>query len=228
MSLLPDPQLIGYHIRSLTRLDVGARKAAVAALGEMGPAAELAVPHLARLLEDADEGVRIHAAHALGRIGLAARGALLAGLDNPSKYVRRQAIWALRRFPQPADQFVPVLCRALKDPDMRVRKSAALALGHMGPDAKAAVPDLIEALKERGLVFCRLASWALARIGTSAVPALQVALSNSDWFVRREAIRLLTTIHQDGQARASTLPQPPESGPSPDVPYVTPLIDPFS
>jgi HEAT repeat protein len=52
------------------------RRSAAEALGKLGPAADSAVPELARLLGDPEAFVRVSAAEALGRLGPAAGAAV--------------------------------------------------------------------------------------------------------------------------------------------------------
>ena len=112
-----DGKTIGHWVAQLKDRDSGARSAAAAALGRIGPAAKGAVPGLTAALKDRHAQVRYDAAAALGQIGPAAKGA------------------------------VPALIDCLKEEDERSRRAAAWALGHIGPEARAAVPALIDLLK---------------------------------------------------------------------------------
>src|SRR3954466_10362435 len=74
--------------------DVNARRAALGAIGTIGPDAKKAVPDLAALLKDADEKVRVDAAQALWSMSDDAAGAipdLVAALKDKTADVRYHA-----------------------------------------------------------------------------------------------------------------------------------------
>jgi len=76
------------------------RVTAAWALGEIGPPAAPAVPHLLRALEDQDESLRMFSAHALGGIGQATNAVLAAlqkAINDPDAEVRAEAAWALEQ-----------------------------------------------------------------------------------------------------------------------------------
>jgi hypothetical protein len=100
------------------------------------------VQTLIAALGDTDEEVRKSATEALGRIGPAARSALLSVLGDASARGRAGAVKALAHIELAAAEMVPVLIAALGDTDEEVRKSAAEALGQIGPAAAKAVPAL--------------------------------------------------------------------------------------
>ncbi len=114
-------------IVALKDKDTQVRGAAATALGQIGPAAEDAIPALVAALADDAEwhgspnypgipvNVRWDASKALGRIGSVA---------------------------------VPALMTALEDREAKVRASAASALSAIGPGATAAVPALSAALRD--------------------------------------------------------------------------------
>jgi HEAT repeat protein len=132
--------------------DVVERQGAVLALAKFGPPA---VPALAHALDDKQlVNVRLWAAHALGKIGAKAEGAvprLEAALKDPSGLVRVEAALALWRIGQ-YKEAVPALIKELKDADPGVRSRAAEMLGAIGPPAKKAVPGLVEGLKDPGVM----------------------------------------------------------------------------
>jgi hypothetical protein len=145
--------------------DPATRWMAVVALGEMGPEARAAVPHLVDALEDADAPVRWDAAKTLGKIGPAAAAA------------------------------VPTLAALVNDPqDAVVRPYAVVALGRIGRNAKGAVPSLIHALKEHAADIRAKAGEALVQIGGAAVPALIEAMKDEDSEFRARAANALTEI----------------------------------
>jgi HEAT repeat protein len=93
---------------------------AVSRLGEIGPAARAAVPHLVALYQHQSSHwqFRMHILETLAGIGPGATEAR------------------------------PLLEKVLGDREIRLRYAAALALGMLGPTGKAAVPVLIEAMHD--------------------------------------------------------------------------------
>jgi HEAT repeat protein len=192
----PTGRSVASLVEQLQQGDLAARQDAAEALGDLGPAAEEAVPALGRALKD--EMTCRPAARALARIGPKALPVLLSmGRDGEHHPLLGDA---LGRMGPPA---VPELARALHDPNQAVRSLAADALGRMGPAAEAALPDLLTALADRRLTPClrveaynwnlpcvkptplphaylndgiapsrRQAGWALGRLGPRAAPAL--------------------------------------------------------
>src|SRR4051812_26415721 len=83
--------------KDLRDADPGKRRAAAAALGEIGPKAKAAVPDLAAALKDADAQVRVSASQALWSLAGDARGAtydLIAALEDGNADVRLNAAGA--------------------------------------------------------------------------------------------------------------------------------------
>lgn len=97
-----------------------------------------AVPPLRKALSDADGGVRIHAALALGELAAAESAedlaALLAG--DPDAGVRKAAAVALGALPGEGSR--SPLVQGLSDADVQVRWNAALALARRGDEAASA------------------------------------------------------------------------------------------
>jgi len=85
-----------------------------AILGDIGPAAEAAVP------------------------------AMLRGMRHTNAVVRNNAIYALRSIKAEPKLVVPELIKSLKDPDILVRAQAIRALQGFRTDAGTAVPALLE------------------------------------------------------------------------------------
>lgn len=156
-------------------------------LGEIGTAAEAAVPELiVTVLADADEATRNHAAKALGKIGVPEGIISLAMLatkaDNGS--VSDAAASALIEIGTAA---VPALIDAISDTDAGVREKATRIVGEIWPPAEAAVPVLIAALADTDDDVRANAAEALRQVGLPAVPALIDTLANADDDVRSYA-----------------------------------------
>jgi HEAT repeat protein/lysophospholipase L1-like esterase len=164
------------------------------------------VDALAARLGEADAGVRLEAAEALGRLGPEARGAaprLNAMLQDPRECVRYAAAHALWRIGTTPEE-LGTLVEALQNPDGYVRAFAAWSLGNLGPSAGPAVPALVATLSQEETDV--VAAAALARIGAAAheaVPALVGALRHADAGRRWRAARTLGRI---GPAAAAGVP----------------------
>jgi hypothetical protein len=123
------------------------------AVSRMGAAGAAAVPSLAKLLSDSDQGtkpgdkvlVRAWAACALGKIGPQASPAvsqlneLLADLDQ---YTQVQAAIALWRIGCQTNSTLPALIHLLGTVDEDSKREVIDALGEMGPQARTALPSL--------------------------------------------------------------------------------------
>lgn len=138
------------------------RQAAVVALREMA-----IVPEVERALratiQDDDGHVRILAAEALARSGLAPDVAIpvlvtvLDVGDEPSfanrphaKEWRKIAAGVLGRYGERAAPAIDALRRALWDPEYNVRGYAAMSLGKIGPAAMCALQDIRAARQTEG------------------------------------------------------------------------------
>jgi HEAT repeat protein len=131
-------------------------------LTDLGPAAKVAVPELAKMLKDPNLPVRVKAAVALFRI------------DR-----------------QQAKNVVPILCEGAKKGSAAERIQIIQLLGQMGPDAKDACVTLLETLSESDLNLRNLASFALTQIGDAALPVLKDGLAHKDPGMRQQAAEAL-------------------------------------
>ena len=134
-------------------------------LGNLGAAAQAAVPALAQALSRDDTNAVVAAA--LARIGPAAAGAVSVLVDalrseNPDR--RWRAARTLGRIGPAAEPAVPLLTSALADPHDAVRQHAARALGRIGPAARPAAVALQRATGDRDEQVRREARQALARL----------------------------------------------------------------
>jgi len=114
--------------------------AAVMSLGFIGPAAETAIPLLAKATNNPDWGMRADTAWAIGQIHAApdlAVPALIQFLHDPVPHVRDNAANALWSFGTDAKPAVPALVEALKDSDIMVYDSAVGLIRQLDPDAAA-------------------------------------------------------------------------------------------
>ena len=128
------------------------RASAAYALGDIGNAAQEAVPSLIQALRDESSWVRRHATEALGLIG------------------------------QPVQNTVPALIELLRDEHYWIRDNAARALARLGPAAEAAIPALMDTLNDENRYVRFHATFALKQIGTpKAADVLFDHLLTSRW-----------------------------------------------
>ncbi len=144
------------------------RLGAVRALGQIGPAAQPAIPQLIRLLGDHRWSSRDAAADALAHIGgndSRVTSALVSTLkSDPDERVRARAARALGRLHSTSSGVVTALARALSDSDAQVQAEAAEALGRLGPGAKAALPALKKAATSDQFIVSQAAGEAIRAI----------------------------------------------------------------
>lgn len=129
----------GFHTRRLTESELGAGKAALAAVGVGGLVAHLNDPRVA---------VRENVVVALGSTGSAAAGALAVALRDVDAAVRLKAAQLLGRLGASATVAVPALVVALEDPDAAVVAAAETAVSAMGDAAGAALLDALDTPSE--------------------------------------------------------------------------------
>ncbi|HEV3021491.1 MAG TPA: HEAT repeat domain-containing protein, partial [Pirellulales bacterium] len=143
------------------------------ALGDIGPAAKAAVPHLAKLERHEEPQVRLQALVALGNIGPAAKSA------------------------------VPAIVKALQgDKAEGVRYAAAFALGQIGAGDKASRAALAKTMDGDDPFLQVVSAWALARVAKDdkqvqdkATTVILGGLTSEKVDVRRAAARALAEIN---------------------------------
>lgn len=169
-----------------------ARSAATEVLVQFGNAS---VPGLLEILNRAtDEGLKLDAITALGRIGdRRATDALLPYLNLPTEK-KRIVLVALGTIADPRTE--PILIEALRSPaeDPDARAQVALGLGQMG--TPAAIRALIEALGDPDLQVADAAAQGLQKAGTRALDALAQALNEKRVGIRLRAVAALSGISE--------------------------------
>ena len=181
---------------------------AVEALGQLGPAAEEAIPALLEMIKHDDFWfVADRAAEALGKIGPAAVPLLLEALNNSNEAVRAHAAEALGGVGDGGHVAIPKLIAALKhDEDAGVRAAAARALGEMAGGNAEAVSALIEALSDSDRNVRGAAVRALGRVGSKAKAAVAALVALLDKVECNEAIyRTFGAIGPDAKAAIPVL-----------------------
>ncbi len=123
---------------------------------------------------------------------------LLDLMEDANPRVRWQAIEALGVLGK-SERSVDALIAALQDPNHIVRWNAALALGEAG-DERVTLP-LLEILEDESKDVREMAEWALVELSGKIVPSLiEILTQHPDWWIRREAARILGLI---GDERAT-------------------------
>lgn len=168
------------------------------ALGQLGPAAEAAVPEVGQVMLK-DEAHRRAAARVLAQIGGAAAEPLIAGLSDKNATTRALCVEALGRLESVPAKHVQTLTAGIQDKDPEVRRQTLFALVQLGPAVKAAAPALLEVVsnKELDAETRGLAAQALAELGAEpkqSVPALIDLLKEKDDYLRLRAAAALGVL----------------------------------
>jgi HEAT repeat protein len=188
------------------------RRAAVIALGIIGPTQKDVLPELSKALtEDKDEFVRLQVVAILGtavRTGERKKDQpevrdVLATLvdvlkDDKSAAVRAQTASLIGKLGEHAKPAIGNLESALKDESAGVRAAAANALGQIGVDAKATFEKMVPLFRDSDSNVRFATAYASARIGAdplAVVPYLnQLIESDASVDVRREAAKSIGLI----------------------------------
>lgn len=172
--------------------DVAIKKAALKAVGVLGPTAAPALTEVAAHLPDPE--LTEEAAVALSFMGREAYAPLRTAARSDDPVVRREALRSLgklrERAPLDARAVVPLLLEGLADPDPGVRVVAATYLGIIDEEAAAVVPALIETLQDEHAEVRAAAATALGSFeseASAAIPALRKATGDRNEEVAREA-----------------------------------------
>src|SRR5439155_18016914 len=180
-----------------------ARRRAAADLARAGSA--LAVPRLARALQDPDESVRAEAARGLEALGPdagAAVDALVAALGDGSGRVRGRVARALvaaagrARDLVPPDRLLGALLESAREAGDREMPDSGLVLALAAVGRSATMP-LAAALGDpdaRVRWHAAAALMQLRRGAREAAPALRRAMDDPEWAVRNAAGRALEDV----------------------------------
>ncbi len=187
-----DDSAVEPHLKGLKSKDVATRIKAARSLGVGG---EKAVPALIEALSDADPGVRLAAAQALGRIGPAAKDAapaLIKAIFDKDVTLRRAARSALRDLQAPSDIVIPVFVKMLEEAEPAEVIGVVSVLAEEG---ERAVPAMVKALKhERACYWACLVLAEMGEKAQAAVPDLIEVLKHKDSHVRLQALQALGKI----------------------------------
>jgi HEAT repeat protein len=194
---------------ALNDADSHVRVAAVEALSLIGhPQSATA---LLKLLQDTDHLVRATAIESLGRMGEPRIVEYIAAslIHDTSWDVRKLSVEALGRIKDEAA--TQLLWVALKDPDHDVRQTAATSLGQI-PDPKSIGP-LVLALKDENSAVRQAAKGSLRQIdrqweispgAQSAIPELEAAINDREYWVAQSAADTLAKINDMRQRMLET------------------------
>jgi HEAT repeat protein len=182
-------------------------------LGQIGPAAEAAVPALIRLIDSADDQSRREAILALAAIGPAAREAaprLVKLLELPEEPFRAGAAYALAMLE--ADEAAPLLKQGLTSGDELLELASAWGLLHLDPENEAFIALVVPRLS-RGLTHDRplvrlKAAEAAAELGLrakEALPALIAALADDQLDVRVQVLDALAAMGPEAASSVSAI-----------------------
>lgn len=174
-------------------------------LGQMGPAAESAVPALARAAASSDAAVSAQATMALAAVGRPAGLWLAAALASPNPASRSGAAKLLSALNPPPPEAAEALIGALADADAKVREHAAMALASYPGKTLASLPEnFTAALVRASAANDAAAPWAgtaLAKAGRGpaaakekTAPELIAALRSPDREARIAAAEALGAL----------------------------------
>ncbi|CAK9030496.1 Hypothetical protein SCF082_LOCUS19227 [Durusdinium trenchii] len=165
------------------------RRAAIQALGRIGPAGAVEIPAFFR---DQDDGIRHFAAETLGAAGDEAAAAVCAEqLKTAGPDVKRSALLALGRMKLVA--WAPQVAGCLHDSDLATRLAAIQALSDLKAEEHA---EELEALAVDGNKGVRQAAVAaLAKMGSSGARWATSFLEDEDPAVRQSAVRVYSPLH---------------------------------
>lgn len=191
LAVVKPPGAARLVLNALSDDDLGARRAAVAAVGVLDLAA--AVPALARLLRHEDpllRGAVIRALARLGRPGLAVLDRGVRGLALEDRLLIVDAVAEHARTPAAA----AVLARAAVRGPLSVRLLAAAALvRHHDPRGERCLVRLLQQRGDKG-VRLQAARWLGDRGGQAAAHALKRAARDPDAQVRQAAVDALAAL----------------------------------
>ena len=171
----------------------------------------VAVLTLRNALKDESVTVRIHAARALGQVGLSSAEVvvdLIALLQDAAETVRCEVADALGKVGGNQESAVAALIAVLSDVSPLVRTSAALALGALKLAAAPAVSALVPLLQDSEPSVRAAAAEAIAKAGSltdAGTESLVNGLSSEDNVVRAQTAEALGKIGAPAQEAVPAL-----------------------
>lgn len=197
-------------VTALMKADAGARESGGDVLAALADKREESVAALLPLLADKDEGVRMGAASALGKVGSkTAVPALIAAMHKDTAQVRRVAIGAIALIADPSGEAALTEALSNVNDDNDARAQAAVGLGRIA--TPTAIATLIKALSDDDLKVQLAAVSALGRAGDKAVGPLLGLLKTG-----RPALRLRAAEALAATGSKSACPGLVEAASDPD------------
>jgi HEAT repeat protein len=195
---IDDPLAVTPLLSALADRDSSVRVAAIESLGTLRDAK--ATQALALSLRDPEPSVRAAAAATLGLIGNPESvSPLVKAVSDGHWNVRKAAVESLARLKDAAG--VEALCGALRDPDHDVRESACRALAqlrdHRAIEALVGtLTDTQTSVRQAAASALRVTNeeWEKSEGARKAVPRLQAALKDREYWVRHCAADTLNRI----------------------------------
>jgi hypothetical protein len=168
------------YATALRSKDRSQRRSALRELCRLGSGIPVSVlDSVVVLLQDSDEVIRESAAQIL----------LQLGQTEGAGHIR----------------VLQILGDLLVHPQDLMKMRAVGLINKIGPPAAPLAPALISALKDTNRIFCRVAAEALCRLGPDAIPALQLARTNSDPNIRNAAEWALSRMDGNTDSKADTV-----------------------
>lgn len=167
-------------------------------LGEIGPSAESAAPHLTNAMATGNWSVRGSATVALLKIKQQSPDPLIEELNDTSNWQSwyENAIM-IGEFGARAEPAIPTLLRSLQHSNNIIQAHALIALGMIGRQPDKCIPAILPFMTSPNVSDRQKALWALLSFGTNAPAAkaaIKAALNDSDPFVRSQAEAGLKTL----------------------------------
>ncbi|MBC7816629.1 MAG: HEAT repeat domain-containing protein, partial [Planctomycetaceae bacterium] len=163
-------------LEAAQRVEKNVRIAAIYALIKTQSKLETVIPLLTTLFRDPDDGVRLNAVVALGKLGEPARDGATALCDvlsnDGNASVRRSAAKSLGQILVKSEAVIAALTAASKDADLGLRRNSRDALIALGIDRKLTIPSLITELKDKDVDRIDKTLTTLGDIGPDAQDAL--------------------------------------------------------
>jgi HEAT repeat protein len=174
----------------------GVRLLVMDVLGKIGPAAEMAVPLLGRVLEEGNDEDSSAAGSALAKIVPAAVPVLRELVGHKVERTRNRALVALASITGEPEKVVPVLAELLENKDVVIRRHAATALFRMTTEPIAPV---LRALQDEDAEVRAHARGAMAnskhRGSSEWTKGLEKLLQHTNPGVRGDVLQVLAHVH---------------------------------
>jgi HEAT repeat protein len=167
------------------------QEASVTALGMMGNRA--AVHRLTRLLVEAEQEIRLHAARALAHCGDEGLEILQEALEEEDILIRRAAVYGLGEIRQPwaRERIMQV---AHDDAEWIVRSAAETVIESRDASAATVVQPPIDAAEQGWLIVWAASRGSSVGKGSAALKVLVEALQHGPHQIRRSAVEALGAI----------------------------------